>query len=64
MNQSDQIDAILKRKGYRNLNNFRLKPTPDLTYPPALVCQDELDEAKLIFEYEQALQDKKSQRGY
>ncbi|GAB3958984.1 hypothetical protein GCM10028805_54220 [Spirosoma harenae] len=67
MTQAEQIQQMLRLKPYRSLNSPRLKPTPDLTFtPPNPVTQqqEELHEAKLIFEYEQSLQQQKSQRGY
>ncbi|GAB3780601.1 hypothetical protein GCM10028818_33090 [Spirosoma horti] len=64
MNHSEQVNEILRRKDYRNLNSRRLKPTPDLTYAAPVLRQDDLDETKLILEYERQLQIKKNQRGY
>ncbi|AKD54019.1 hypothetical protein [Spirosoma radiotolerans] len=64
MTRSEPINDILKRKDYRHLNSSRLKPTPDLTYPVPVSEQDDLEEAKLLLDYEQQLQDTKNQRGY
>ncbi|GAB3726613.1 hypothetical protein [Spirosoma lituiforme] len=64
MTRSEPITKISNRTGYRHLNSSRLKPTPDLTYPVPVTEQDDLEEAKLLLDYEQQLQDTKNQRGY
>lgn len=64
MTQADQVNEILKRKAYRSLNSPRLKATPDLYFPGSALSQDELAEAKLIYDYEQNLLDTKNKRGY
>ena len=65
MTQAEQVQELLRQKPYRSFNSPHLKPTPDLTFTPQKpMTQEESEEDKLIFEYEQVLQIQKSQRGY
>ncbi len=49
---------------YDHLESPRLKPTPNLNEPIQPLTPDELDEARIVLEYEQQLEALRAQRGY
>ena len=59
MAQPERTSEILKPDAYRHL-----KPTPDLSAPIKPLTPDELEEARLLFDYETELEKIRQQRGY